>query len=201
MASSPSTFTLAEVALPLRSLPPDTFLVHATNCLGQWGAGIALELRGIFPAAFAVYKTFCDSFKPNGEARYAARTLAGRCLIIPPQETDIARGAPTVYVVCVFTSYGYGRANRPLGKPGLDGPSKVLEQTALALEDFRKQLDGDSWKGAGHTASLSPGGDGLVVYSPRFNSGAFKVPWEQTEAMINATFRDWSGRWIVLTPP
>jgi len=34
-----------------------------------------------------------------------------------------------------------------------------------------------------------------------FNSGAFRVPWEQTEALIRDEFRGWPGRWAVLAPP
>ncbi len=48
----------------------------------------------------------------------------------------------------------------------------------------------------GEDAAASP-----VVYSPMFNSGAFRVPWEQTEALIRDEFRGWPGRWVVLAPP
>lgn len=43
--------------------------------------------------------------------------------------------------------------------------------------------------------------DRVVVYSPMFNSGAFKVPWERTEALIIEIFEGWDNEWILLAPP
>jgi ADP-ribose 1''-phosphate phosphatase len=40
-----------------------------------------------------------------------------------------------------------------------------------------------------------------VIYSPMFNSGAFKVPWSKTEELIMEVFDGWTGAWIVLAPP
>ncbi|CAJ2506444.1 Uu.00g005740.m01.CDS01 [Anthostomella pinea] len=103
-------------SMPLRSLPGNTFFVHATNCLGEWGSGITAQLKAIFPAAFTNYHTYCDSLKQTSETRYATREdIVGRCLIIPPQESDVAAGAPRVHIVCLFTSYGYGRASAAQG--------------------------------------------------------------------------------------
>ncbi|KAI0013877.1 hypothetical protein F4779DRAFT_613155 [Xylariaceae sp. FL0662B] len=201
-----SPLTLTRTTLPLQSLPRNAFLVHATNCLGEWGSGIAAELRRLFPAAFEVYRSRCESCKPRPSARYPTRDLAGRCLIIPPQDADVAAGAPSVSVVCLFTSYGYGRANNATGKPGRDATATILQQTERALASFRRQLreregaEGD----AGVGAEGGGGGGrahGIVVYSPRFNSGAFRVPWEKTERLIKETFADWEGRWFVLAPP
>lgn len=41
----------------------------------------------------------------------------------------------------------------------------------------------------------------MVVYSPQFNSGAFAVPWTETEAKIQEVFRGWDGEWFILAPP
>ncbi|KXJ97563.1 hypothetical protein Micbo1qcDRAFT_230188 [Microdochium bolleyi] len=194
MASLATTaFQLETTSTALQSLPTGAYLVHATNCLGEWGAGFALELRGIFPGAYVEYRAYCDSFKTNAEARFATRDLVGRCYIIPPQDEDVAAGAPRLSIVCLFSSHGYGRANRAKGKPGLDRPPLVLSQTKQALDDFRKQLDQRSRSDEGCPFP--------EVYSPMFNSGAFKVPWAKTSALIRECFKGWEGRWIVLEPP
>ncbi|KAH7041149.1 uncharacterized protein B0I36DRAFT_344778 [Microdochium trichocladiopsis] len=184
-----AAFHLESASATLRSLPTGSYLVHATNCLGEWGAGFALELRGIFPGAYLQYRTYCDDFKTSAEARYASRDLVGHCYIIPPQDADIAAGAPEISIVCLFTSHGYGRPNKAKAKPGVDRPALVLGETKQALRHFREQLDG---LGSAHD---------LRVYSPMFNSGAFKVPWAKTSDLIRQSFDGWQGRWIVLEPP
>jgi len=198
------SLTRTTTTLPLRSLPQGAYLAHATNCLGEWGAGFALELRSIFPAAFRVYLDFCDSFKrPSSSAPYPSRDLAGRCLVIPPQEADVAAGAPRVFIVCLFTSYGYGAKRGD--KPGRDGVKTILEQTSSTLREMRTLLEGEvaqkEDRGSSSDSDKGALDAGVVVYSPMFNSGAFKVPWERTEALIHDVFKDWTGKWIVLTPP
>ena len=195
------SFTLSSQKLPIRDLPTGSFLVHATNCIASWGAGIAAELAAIFPAACEVYKDFCNAAKATPSARWPPRSLTGKCLIIPPQDSDIAAGAPKVSIVCLFTSYGYGRSNPAKGKPGKDTTATILRQTNTALAEFRRQLDEmrieNKDQNQGNDGSEEP----MVIYSNRFNSGAFKVPWEQTEVLIQDKFAGWHGSWIVLEPP
>lgn len=190
-----SQFTLSTKKVSLRELPPGSYLLHATNCIATWGAGIAAELAAIFPAACAEYKMFCNAAKADASERWPPRSLAGQCLIIPPQEPDVAAGAPRVSIVCLFTSYGYGRANPAQGKPGKDTAATILRQTRTALAELRRQLGELK---AEEDAREEP----VDIYSNRFNSGAFKVPWEQTEAAIKEKFKGWQGgKWIVLEPP
>ncbi|RSL69732.1 hypothetical protein CEP54_002101 [Fusarium duplospermum] len=170
----------------IRSIPSDTYLLHATNCLAQWGAGIAAELATVFPAACRAYKRFCNSAKANPSERWPPRSLAGRCLIIPPQPSDVAAGAPSVHIICLFTSYGYGRPSAATGKPGRDNVARILAQTESALKDLRAQLLLEA---------------GVIIYSPKFNSGAFSVPWESTAEVIEKEFADWDGSWLIMAPP
>ncbi|KAF4984197.1 hypothetical protein FDECE_17137 [Fusarium decemcellulare] len=187
MAASP--FALEQTTLNnIRSLPPNTYLVHATNCLAEWGSGIAAELARIFPAACVEYKKFCNAAKTNPSDRWPPQSLTGRCLIIPPQPSDIAAGAPNIHIICLFTSYGYGRPNARIGKPGKDNKRTILAQTDSALKELRNQLEAQS---DGNT----------VVYSPMFNSGAFSVPWDDTARVIEREFEGWDGRWLVMAPP
>ncbi|KAF5575730.1 adp-ribose 1 phosphate phosphatase [Fusarium pseudocircinatum] len=186
------TFVLETTSLnAIRSLPTDIYLVHATNCIAEWGAGIAAELAAVFPAACKEYKEFCNITIPD-ESRWPSRSLAGKCYIIPPQASDTARGAPRIHIVCLFTSYGFGRANPRTGKPGKDGAGKILAQTRAALKEMRMQLEEEREQEA----------DGApVIYSPMFNSGAFKVPWESTSPLIEEEFKGFEGRWLIMAPP
>jgi len=190
------SLALTTARLPLHSLPANAYLVHSTNCLGIWGAGIAQQLADMFPAACSTYKAFCLETK-DGTTPWPSRSLAGRALIIPPQQADVAAGAPRVHIVCLFTSYGYGSTNKATGKPGKDTTAKILEQTDRALEEFRSQLDGL----AGTIQRESAREAVPVIYSPRFNAGAFHVPWERTVQVIERVFEGWEGCWVVLEPP
>ncbi|KAJ6445484.1 phosphatase [Purpureocillium lavendulum] len=225
-------FSLDSASLPLRNLPSGSYLVHATNCIATWGAGIAAEMADIFPAACREYKRFCieeggssDNGTKDGDdpsrrqqqqqrRRWPTRSpIGGRCLVIPPQDADVRAGAPRVHIVCLFTSSGYGRADPARGKPGRDAPARILEQTASSLRAFRAALaetpaptvkKTKAEAGAGvreATADINAADGRAVIYSPMFNSGAFKVPWDKTEALIRDEFRDWPGRWAVLAPP
>lgn len=195
-----STFNLEHSTISsIRSLPPDTYLIHATNCIAEWGAGIAAELALVFPAACREYKRFCIAAKTDASAPWPPQTLAGRCLIIPPQDADVAAGAPRIHIVCVFTSYGYGRPNKNTGKPGKDNIGKILVQTLSSLKELRVQLEAKVAE-AGKNQDLKSESD-IVIYSPMFNSGAFQVPWEKTTALIDKAFAGWGGRWLVMEPP
>lgn len=190
--ASTATFKSATERVALRALPPDSYLVHATNCLATWGSGIAAELAIIFPEACKVYKQFCNAAKENASERWPPRSLAGQCLVIAPQAGDIASGAPRVHIVCLFTSYGYGAPNRRTGKPGKDTTERILAQTRTSLRELRQQLD---------EAETETTGGETAVYSPMFNSGAFRVPWGRTMEVIEEEFADASVKWTVVMPP
>lgn len=64
-------------------------------------------------------------------------------------------------------------------------------QTRSALRDFRAQLEQ-----MGEERQKE-----IVIWSPKFNSGAFKVPWEETESLIEEVFAGWAGKWYVMQPP
>jgi ADP-ribose 1''-phosphate phosphatase len=165
-----------------------TFLVHGCNCLGNWGAGIALELRQLFPRAFEADRQSCQG-APN------RASLPGTCLLIPfKHAVPLASADPTatqVSIACLRTSLGCGRPNQRINKPGLDGKSLVIAQTRSALGNLRMQLEemGDELQ------------KDIVIWSPRLNSGAFRVPWQETEGLIKEVFADWPGQWCVMQPP
>ncbi len=46
----------------LFNAPKDkTILIHAVNCMGRWGSGIAIQFKKRFPEAHTDYQTFCES--------------------------------------------------------------------------------------------------------------------------------------------
>ena len=63
---------------------------------------------------------------------------------------------------------------------------RILAQTESALKDLRAQL---------------PAETRTIIYSPKFNSGAFCVPWESTAEVIEKEFVDWDGSWLIMAPP
>jgi ADP-ribose 1''-phosphate phosphatase len=94
------------------------------------------------------------------------RALVGTTLLIPPQATDIGAGRKH-WIACLFTSVAYGKA--------VDPPKAVLTNTELAMDDLRAQVEELEKAGGG-----KPG----EWHSAKINSVRFKVPWEETVAVI-----------------
>ncbi|KAI6360382.1 hypothetical protein MCOR25_006751 [Pyricularia grisea] len=191
------------------ALTPDTpkgaIILHAVSGSGVWGKGIASEIGAVLPAANIEYTAFCDKNKFSSDEAYPARDgVTGRALLIPPQAQDAGQGAPEVFVACLFTSYGSGFADAEKGKPPLDMQDVILAQTRQALRDLRLQLDdlvgrggGGGNKSVGSSVKTAGLATPPVIYSPKFNSGAFHVPWEKTAALVEEAFAGWDGKWYV----
>jgi ADP-ribose 1''-phosphate phosphatase len=92
---------------------PKTVLVHACNCRGVWGSGIATDFKRIFPNAFKDYEGLCNRFK---------KKLLGRSFVFAP----IVNGQPQQMVGYLFTSYAYG--------PHKDPEAKILKNTEKAVD-------------------------------------------------------------------
>lgn len=188
MSASPSFKVTQTSVSSIKSIPScpstasTTFLAHGCNCLGNWGAGIALELKELFPDAFETDRQSCQETENRA-------SLPGTCLLIPYESTlpiaSADTSAPKVSLACLRTSLGFGRPNQRTNKPGLDSKSLVIGQTRSALSNFRAQLEqmGEQRQ------------EEMVIWSPKFNSGAFKVPWEETEGLIEEVFAGWAGKW------
>lgn len=207
-----SKFEFHETHRTISNLPDNSILVHATNCVGTWGAGFAKAVKQQYPIADEVYVRHCDSFQGTG-ARKAGAGLLGTCLLVPPQSEG--QGTPAVWIACLFTSYAYGKRK--------DRPEKIVAQTKTALEDLRVQLDGikegrynvetisRGTRGAGlrvlrllgdatgHSTSTLPlAPPDMCIYSPKFNAGNFRVPWEDTMRSVEEVFGTWDGKWYLL---
>ncbi|KAJ5167480.1 uncharacterized protein N7482_006261 [Penicillium canariense] len=174
------TSTVNEIPGDLFDAPEGSGLIHACNTQGNWGAGIARAFKQRYPAAFQYYRDHCLQFvrsrathdiidlqDPN-ESTVSVRLPVGTTLIIPPQPADIRSGQKKQWVICLFTSQGFGRR--------VDSPDLITNCTYSALKDLKDQiarLRQQLWV---------PMPDEL--YSCRFNSGLFAVPWEQTRQLV-----------------
>ncbi|KAI9820553.1 MAG: ADP-ribose 1''-phosphate phosphatase [Thelocarpon impressellum] len=139
--------------------PPGSVLLHSCNCLGVWGSGIAARFKGLYPAAFRIYRDHCtrDKNLPS--------QLLGTCLLIPPQVADVAAGRQH-YVACLLTSVRTGSRK--------DSAERVLEATRTAAADLIAQVE------EAQEAGMCVG----EVYACRYNSGHFAVRWERTRAVL-----------------
>lgn len=77
------------------------------------------------------------------------------------------------FVACLFTSNGYGKSTDP--------KAKILENTAASIR-LLLELSGSK---------------GYPFYSNKFNSGLFKVPWEETEAILKPLVEQYKVEWVV----
>lgn len=89
----------------------NTLLVHAVNCKGVWGSGIAVEFKTRFPKSFEDYARLCNNYGDdligNGFHYYV------------PCDDDQAIGY-------LFTSKGYGENK--------DSENLILKNTSKAVE-------------------------------------------------------------------
>lgn len=64
-----------------------------------------------------------------------------------------------------------------------DSEEKILMNTVLSVNDLLKQVEG-----------------GFDIYSNKFNSGVFGVPWEKTERIIEILSERYGVTWNVCDP-
>ncbi|KAK4149780.1 hypothetical protein C8A00DRAFT_46672 [Chaetomidium leptoderma] len=154
----------------LFSAPPNTLLIHACNCVGSWGGGIALAFRNLYPEEFKIYRAHC--------ARSTPAQLRGTALLIPPQSSSSSssqergRGSGSGhYIGCLFTSRGYGASR--------DAPGRILGATAPAMRELMRLV-------VKHEEEEETGGVGGIgeVRMCRINSGLFAVPWERSKRAV-----------------
>jgi len=113
--------------------PVGSYLAHACNAKGVWGAGIASHFRHKYPDDYTVYSNAV--LNPGG-------------VLITPNK-----------IICLVTSNDYGRNK--------DSVDQIIKNTTKSLMGLASILPKDS-----------------TVYSPKFNSGLFNVPWHKTESLI-----------------
>ncbi|KAF2230093.1 hypothetical protein EV356DRAFT_509385 [Viridothelium virens] len=134
--------------------PENSVLIHACNCEGSWGAGIAAAFRKQYPKAFQKYKAHCKES--------SATQLRGTAYLIEPCEEN---DPPKHFIGCLFTSGGRGKTK--------DKPNAILERTAPAMRDLLRQI-----------ADVKGDRDVAEIRTCQINSGLFKVPWDKTKTAL-----------------
>lgn len=154
-----------------------------------------------YPAAYEIYESHCRMYleKPQyrkinptdtvtGSSQVPARDIRfpeGSTLIIPPQKLDYEKpGGKKHWVICLFTSRGYGR--------NVSSVDIILQNTELAIVDLKDQLDELKQKW-----SKPDDADIKGLRACRFNSGLFGVDWALTRRILE----DSGLEIIVVRPP
>jgi len=150
--------------------PEGSLIVHAVNCHGVWGSGIAKEFKNRYPEAHERYHSSCRTI-------YPIENLGGFLFVSDKSSWyEKLKWTRPHKVGCLFTSFGYGK--------NVDSPEEILINTTLAIHDMLKFNE------------LSK-----TIYSNKFNSGLFGVPWEKTEFIINTLLERYPQiKWIVMDP-
>ena len=141
------------------NVPPVTVFVHACNCKGHWGKGIALEFQKRFPTAFEAQRYYCSQHK--------FEEILGKSMLFSLPNSEGPLGPGRHFVACLF--------NKP--EPGPARSEKeilgVLSATKLAMQNL---IDGLRDRDLAQIEELR---------MPKLNSGLFNVPWERTLEVLN----------------
>lgn len=140
--------------------PIDTWLNHSVSCRGVWGGGVAFFMKEKYPKSFDLYNKHCKSFSDDD--------LIGSAQIIDTTELKNIPGKPRK-IINLFTSKAFGMYK--------DFPDEILENTRSALDYLWHQF-----VDLQHLTNTK--GEEINIWSNKFNSGLFDVPWEDTEKVL-----------------
>ncbi|OCT49743.1 hypothetical protein CLCR_07183 [Cladophialophora carrionii] len=173
-------FVIREIEGDIKDAPDRAVIVHAVNCQGVWGYGMAKELKNM-------------SSDYEQERKLRLKGLDNLFI----REVPIPK--PRHWIACLFTSTGYGKRNMKTNNPGKDSPSQILNHTRFALEEFRTRLEDYDIPGPDKVTSSEaddekPG----EIWSAKFNSGAFGVDWELTRDILVEEFDNSGRQWTLL---
>lgn len=155
--------------MSLFDAPQESVIVHACNSQGVWGSGIAKPFKEKYPHSFTDYNRFC--LLANEERG----TACGRAGLSSFHESE------PHWVGWIVTSHNYASQKDPV--------ELIKINTTLALMELCKKIY------MGHSSEEYPSID---VYSNKFNSGLFAVPWEDSELILKTVLKDFKRiNWIV----
>lgn len=164
---------LVEKKGDLFAAPKNTLLIHACNCVGSWGAGIAKAFATHYPRAYQQYKTHCLTHK---------KSTYGKSLLISPLDHDLVNGTNRAqerhFIGCLFTSRNHGRRK--------DSPKQILAATKTAMQDLLERVKV-------FNASAGEGERIEEVWMCRINAGLFRVPWAETRKVLLGLQTDDTG--------
>lgn len=150
--------------MSLFDAPKKSIIVHAVNCQGVWGSGIAKEFKEKYPHSYRSYKNDCDTHRKQFLLGYSG--LSGNYV----EEHH--------WIGWLYTSENYGDKK--------DSKEVIKINTTLAVKALCQHAC--NW-------------DEHNIYSNKFNSGLFDVPWEETELILNIVLKHYPKiTWIVCDP-
>lgn len=155
---------------------PESFIVSSNNCQGTWGSGFAQQMRQRFPKSYNKFQNICLQHKSNKTTK---NSLLGTFSIFK----DIDRFRKIYYnLVCLYTSEYYGTYKDP--------EEMILLNTEKSI---RSLLDFINFYNSKSENKI------MELYSPKINSGLFKVEWSKTEKIIEQLLSEKNPdlRWIV----
>ncbi len=158
--------------ISLFDAPKDAIIIHACNSQATWGSGIAADFKEKYPHSYKDYQNFCHQWN------HERGTACGLADLSQFHESE------KHWVGWIVTSHNYG-VHR-------DSPELIKVHTTLALRELCKKIY------MAHPRDQWPSID---VYSNKFNSGLFAVPWESSELILNTVLKDFKRiNWIVCDP-
>lgn len=158
--------------ISLFDAPKESVIVHACNSQGVWGSGIAKPFKDKYPHSFADYNNFCTV------ANRERGTACGRAALSSFHESE------SHWVGWIVTSHDYGLAK--------DSRELIKIHTTMALMELCKKIY------MGHPRDEF---ETINVYSNKFNSGLFGVPWAESELILRTILKDYKRiNWIICDP-
>jgi ADP-ribose 1''-phosphate phosphatase len=155
--------------MSLFDAPKESVIIHACNSQGMWGSGIAKPFSEQYPHSYKDYQRFC------------ARWNQERGTAVGMADLSMFHESEPHWVGWIVTSHDYG--------PRKDSPELIKIHTTLALRELCEKIY------RAHPRDSNPS---IEVYSNKFNSGLFAVPWEDSELILKTVLKDFKRiKWIV----
>lgn len=158
--------------MSLFDAPADAIIVHACNSQGVWGSGIAKPFKEKYAHSYLDYNRFCADFNMS------RGTACGRAGM------SSFHASEPHWVGWIVTSHNYGELK--------DSPELIKINTTMALQELCKKA---------YLAHPKDSNPTIDIYSNKFNSGLFNVPWEQSQLILETVLKDFQRiNWVVCDP-
>jgi len=148
--------------------PNNAVLIHACNCQGRWGKGIAAIFAKKYPKAFKVYQSHCQPHIKAG----TTKSLVGTAQLIEPLDKK------KHFVGCLYTSDNSGMTKGT--------PAQILAATKPAIESLIAQIN--TWNKTNKKEDRVQS-----LYICKINSKLFNVPWKDTKKLLESMAVDLQG--------
>lgn len=158
--------------MSLFNAPEQSIIIHACNSQGVWGSGIAKAFKEKYPHSYEEYATYCKRWNQD------RGTATGRGALSQAHRDE------DHWVGWIVTSHKYASEK--------DSVELIKVNTTLALVELCQKI---------YKAHPKDSGPKIDIYSNKFNSGLFAVPWEDSELILKTVLKDFKRiNWIVCDP-